>query len=206
MKEPIFSSRTLSRFAESTSMELGTGQFDAMLALSKLPAQWIGPHVFLKMDAIESAKAYASLQAAMRTYFGRGARGVLLRVGQRLWNHLLDGAGLGGKAQAAVIKRLPINGRRKPTLELLARLLGAIPGDITVHSLDLDLLLVDHASPTTVDSRAESPICFVTQGLIRESLYWATGQNHDVEETACKANGSNACEFKIITGRKSGES
>lgn len=201
MKESVFSSRTISRFVESISMELGTGQFDAMLALSKLPPQWIGPHVFLKMDAVEAAKAYTALQTAMRMYFGRGARGVLLRVGQRLWDHLLEGAGLGGRAQAAVIKRLPLNARRKQTLELLSRLLGAIPGDITVHTMDLDLLLVDRASPTTIDARAESPICFVTQGLIRESLLWATGQNHDVDEISCKACGANVCEFKIIVAK-----
>jgi hypothetical protein len=201
VKVPIFSSRILSRFVESTSMELGTGQFDTMLALSKLPSQWVRPHIFLKMDAAESAPAYASLQAAMRTYFGRGARGVLLRVGQRLWDHLLDDAGFGGRAQAAVIKRLPLNARRKPTLELLSRLLGAIPGDITVHTLDLDLLLVDHASPTTEGYQAESPICFVTQGLIRESLHWATDQNYDVEEISCKACGKNACEFKVTIGK-----
>lgn len=201
MREPIFSSRTLSRFVESISMELGTGQFDAMLALSKLPPQWVGPHVFLKMDAIESAKAYSSLQGAMRTYFGRGARGVLLRVGQRLWDYIVDDAGLGARAQAAIIKRLPLNARRKPTLELLARLLGAIPGDITVHTLDLDLLLIDHASPVTAGYESASPICFVTQGLIRESLFWATGQNYDVEETSCKACGANTCEFKIIVGK-----
>jgi hypothetical protein len=181
-------------------MELGAGQFDAMLGLSKLPSQWTDPDVFLKMDATESAKAYASLQAAMRTYFGRGARGVLLRVGQRLWDQLLDDAGLASKTQAAVIRRLPFNARRKPTLELLARLLGA-PGDITVHTLDLDLLLADHVSPATTGSRADAPICFVTQGLIRESLHWATGQNHDVEETSCKACGASACEFKITSSK-----
>ncbi len=200
MREPVFSSRILSRFVESTSMELGTGQFDAMLALSKLPTEWMRPHIFLKMDAIESAKAYASLQAAMRTYFGRGARGVLLRVGRRLWNHILDDAGLGMKAQAAVIRRLPLNARRKTTLELLSRFLGGIPGDITIHTLDLDLLFVDRASPTTEGYRVDLPICFVTQGVIRESLFWATGQNHDVEEISCKASGANTCEFKITIG------
>ena len=68
-------------------------------------------------------------------------------------------------------------------------------------SVDLDLLLADHASPATAGSRADAPICFVTQGLIRESLHWATGQNYDVEETSCKALGTNACEFKITTGK-----
>jgi predicted hydrocarbon binding protein len=136
----------------------------------------------------------------MRIYFGRGARGVLLRVGQRLWNRLLDDAALGIKAQAAVIKRLPLATRRKPTLELVAKFLGARPGDITIHTLDLDMLFVDHASPAAHDQNESAPICFVSQGLIRESLRWATGKNYDVEEIHCKAMGEHSCEFKITGG------
>lgn len=201
MSETKFSNRILRRFVETVALELGADQFIAMLALAKLPAEWSKPEIFTKTDPVESAKTYSALQAAMRTYYGRGARGVLLRVGQRLWNHLLEDAALGGKAQAAVIKRLPLTARRKSALELLARLIGNGPGDITVHTLDLDLLLVDHASPLTDGQRDAAPICFVTQGLIRESLFWATGQGYDVEETSCKAQGNHACEFKVTTGK-----
>jgi predicted hydrocarbon binding protein len=66
---------------------------------------------------------------------------------------------------------------------------------------DLDLLLVDHASPTTEGMRGSTPICFVTLGLIRECLSWGTGEGHDVEEISCKSTGRNTCEFKINTGR-----
>src|SRR4030095_3552528 len=105
--------------------------------LSELPPEWAKPQAFVKTDPSESAKTYAALQAAMRTYYGRGARGVLLRVGQRMWNFLLDDAALGGKAQAALVKRLPIvTRRRKSILELLAHLIGTQANDITVHTLD----------------------------------------------------------------------
>ncbi|HEX9333503.1 MAG TPA: V4R domain-containing protein [Anaerolineales bacterium] len=201
MSETKFSSRILRRFVESAAIELGADQFHAMLALSKLSSEWTKPQMFLKMDSTESAKTYASLQAALRTYYGRGARGVLLRVGQRLWNLLLEDAALGGKTQAALIKRLPLTTRRKSTLELLARLIGTQSGDITIHTLDLDLLLVDHVSPTAQGQRDSHPICFVTQGLIRESLFWATRQRFDVEEISCKATGQDTCEFKITAGR-----
>lgn len=201
MSELKFSNRIVRRFAETLALELGADQFKVMLGLYNLPAAWAKPETFSKMNAVESAQVYASLQAAMRSHFGRGARGVLLRVGARLWNHLLDDAALGGKAQAAIIKRLPLAARRKQTLELLARFIGNASGDITVHSLDLDLLLVDHASPAAEGQQDPAPICFVTQGLIRESLYWATGTGYDVEETACKAVGQRACEFKINTGK-----
>jgi predicted hydrocarbon binding protein len=201
VSETKFSNRILRRFVETVAVELGTDQFSAMLGLSKLPLEWASPETFPKMDSTESAKTYAVLQATMRTYYGRGARGVLLRVGQRLWSFLLDDAALGGKAQAALIKRLPITSRRKSILELLARLIGNQPGDIVVHNQDLDLLLVDHASPTAEHQHDSQPICFVTQGLIRESMFWATGQGFDVEETSCKATGKEVCEFKIMAGK-----
>jgi predicted hydrocarbon binding protein len=201
VSETKLSNRILRRFVETVAVELGTDQFNAMLALSKLPTELASPEMSLKLDQTEAARAYAALQAAMRTYYGRGARGVLLRVGQRLWNFLLDDAALGGKAQAALIRRLPIASRRKSILELLARLIGNQPGDIMVHNQDLDLLLIDHASPAAESQHDSTPICFVTQGLIRESLFWATGQGFDVEEISCKATGKEACEFRIMAGK-----
>jgi predicted hydrocarbon binding protein len=203
VSEIRFSSRILYRFVETVRLELGADQFQAMLALSKLPSEWAKSETFIRMDPTESAKIYASLQAAMRTYYGRGARGVLLRVGQRLWNLLLEDAALVGKAQAAVIKRLPLSTRGKSILEMLARSIGTQSGDITIHTLDRDLLLVDHVSPAAQGQSDSYPICFVTQGLIRASLYWATGQGFDVEETSCKAMGQQTCEFKVTVGRES---
>ena len=201
MREPRFSRRILRRFVETVAVELGAEQFHAMLALSKLPAEWAAPQMFGKMSATDAANVYRSLQSAMRAYFGRGARGILLRVGRRMWDFLLYDAALGGKAQAALIKRLPLVARRKAILEWLARMLAVKPEDVTVHTLDRDLTLVDHASPAAEGQPATRPICFVTQGLIRESLAWATGQNFDVEETSCKAMGEDACEFKITPVR-----
>lgn len=203
MGEARFPNRILRRFVEIVTVELGVDQLHAMLALAKLSPEWANPQTFLKTNPVESAKTYAAMQAAMRTYYGRGARGVLLRVGQRLWNLLLEDAALGGKTQAALIRRLPLATRHKLILELMARLIGAQSGDMTVHTLDLDLLVVDYASPTAQNHYSPGPICFVTQGLIRESLFWATGQNFDVEETSCMATGHNTCDFKITAGRPS---
>ncbi|HSL31233.1 MAG TPA: V4R domain-containing protein [Anaerolineales bacterium] len=199
MIETRFSSRILRRFVEAVSTELGNDQFKTMLSLSNLPAELATPETYLRMDPAEAANTYASLQTALRAYYGRGARGVLLRVGQRLWDRILNDSALFSRAQAVLIKRLPFATSRKSILELLARSVAAQPGDVTVHNLDLDLLLIDHVSPAAEGQHESSPICYVTQGLIRESLLWATGQGFDVEEIACKATGQQACEFKITT-------
>ncbi len=201
MSVPQLPARVLRHFIETVSKELGSDQFNAMLSISKLPPEWANPRTFIKSDPSQSAKTYAALQAALRTYYGRGARGALIRVGETLWQRLLEDAPFPAKMQAAFIKRLPLAARRKPTLDLLARLLSAAPGDITLHTLDLDLLLADHASPSADGQSAPLPICYVTQGLIRQSLRWATGLTFDVEETSCKAQGETACEFTIRHGK-----
>lgn len=200
MTETSFPVRVMRRFVETLSSEIGYETFSAVLSKAGLPEEWADPLHFMALDEERTAQAYARLQSALRTYYGRGARGILLRIGAKLWEHLLDDSSFGVKAQAALIRGLPKSARRKPALDLLARILSAADGSITVHTLDLDLLFVDQRSPTTLDQSDDTSICFVTFGLIRECLYWADGQEHDIEERACRATGARQCEFKIIIG------
>lgn len=200
MTETTFPVRVMRRFVETLSSEIGHETFSAVLSKSGLPEEWADSVHFMALDEARTAHAYARLQSALRTYYGRGARGILLRIGTKLWDQLLDDSSLGLKAQAALIRGLPKSARRKPALELLVRILGTSAGNITVHTLDLDLLFVDQKSPTTLEQSDDAPICFVTYGLIRECLFWADGQVYDIEERACRALGARQCEFKIIIG------
>jgi hypothetical protein len=200
MTEIAFPSNVMRKFVETLSAELGHDTFSAVLSKAGLPEQWAHPAHFGALDDIRTAQAYSRLQSALRTYYGRGARGILIRIGTKLWNPLLEGASFGVKAQGALVRGFPRVLRRKPALELLARLVGAHAGDMTVHTQDLDLLLVDHAAPTALGQVDDQPICFVTLGLIQECLFWAMGHVHDVEETTCRALSGTQCEFKITTG------
>jgi predicted hydrocarbon binding protein len=196
----VFSARIMQRFVGTLSSEVGLETLTAALLNAGLPEEWTHSAHFAGLDDERAAQAYARLQLALRTYYGRGARGILLRIGAKLWSHLLDDSTLAIKAQAALVRGLPKSMRRKPALELLARILGAAAGNMTVHTLDLDLLLVDQTSPTTLDQSDNTPICFVTFGLVRECLYWADGQVYDIEERACRAMGARQCEFKVTVG------
>jgi predicted hydrocarbon binding protein len=200
MSKTALPAHVMRRFVETLSEEIGKDTLSAVLSNAGLPKEWAFPAHFSGLDEEHTAQVYSRLQSALRTYYGRGARGILLRIGSRLWHRLLNDAAFGIKAQAAIIRRLPISQRRKSALELLARILSASPGGISVHTLDLDLLFVDQISPTTLDQTDSAPTCFVTLGLIRECLFWAVGQEHDIEERACRAAGAHQCEFKIGTG------
>jgi len=200
MVEVAFPQRAMRRFVQTLSEDIGHETFSAALLKAGLPEEWASPAYFSALDDARTAQAYSRLQAALRMYYGRGARGILIRIGSKLWNYLLDDSAFGIKIHAVFIRGLPKSMRCKPALELLARILSAAPGNITVHTQDLDLLFVDQTSPTTMDQSDNTPLCFVTQGLIRECLYWADGQEHDIEECSCRASGARQCEFKIIIG------
>ena len=193
-------SKTIRRFAEILAGEFHPDTLTAILSKAGLPADWVDPLRFHELDDEQAALAYSQLQWALRTYYGRGARTILLRIGGILWGHLLGESPLGLKTQAAIVGGFPSGMRRKAALELLPKVVGARDGDMTVHTLDLDLLFVDHASPTTLGQSDSGPICYVTLGMIHECLFWAAAQEHDIEEVACRALGAKACEFKIIVG------
>jgi predicted hydrocarbon binding protein len=200
MSKTVFSERIMQRFVETLSSEVGHETFSAALLNAGLPEEWAQSTHFAGLDNEQTAQAFARLQSALRTYYGRGARGILLRIGAKLWGQLLNDSAFAIKAQAAFIRGLPKSLRRKHALELLSRILSTEVGNITVHTLDLDLLLVDQTSPTTLDQSEDTPICYVTFGLIRECLYWADGQAYDIEERACRAMGARQCEFKVTIG------
>lgn len=195
-----FPTRIMYRFVETLSNEIGKETYHAVISKSSMSRDWRSPEFFLTLDEGLASHAYAKLQAALRTYYGRGGRGILLRIGSKLWEPILNDASFPIKAQAALLRSLPKSLRRKPALDLLANILGARRGDITAHTLDLDLLFVDRTSPTTMEQTDDSPVCFVTLGLIRECLFWATGDEHDIEERTCRAMGAQQCEFTITIG------
>ena len=176
----------LLKFVDVLSGEIGGENLSVVLEKAGLPAEWASPVFLRSLDRFRTAEVYAGLQAAVRTYYGRGARGTLLRVGGNFWHRLLTDASLPLKVRAAVVRRFPGNVRRKGTLDLLAHLLGRASGDVTLHTLDLDFLLVDHISPSTLGQKALAPVCYVTQGLIREALSWAVDGEYDIEEMTCR--------------------
>jgi predicted hydrocarbon binding protein len=195
---PDFPPRLLRAFVQTVSAELGADNLSAVLDKAGLSLLLSDPAAVARFDASAAAEAYAGLQQALRVYYGRGARGILLRVGAQFWKRLLEESSLTLKPQIPIARALATAAHPKPALDLLTRLLSA-NGSLTVHTLDLDLLLVDHASPSTTNQSDDKPICWVTLGLVRESLFWATGREYDVSETSCRAHGAQTCEFHIKT-------
>jgi len=59
-------------------------------------------------------------------------------------------------------------------------------------------ILNDHYCPYCEGQHAaDYPICGFMEGLLREALFWATGEEYTLEETHCRAKGDNLCQFSI---------
>ncbi len=181
----------------AASEKLGPDALPMALRRAGLDAELADPEAASRLDAESARSAYATVQAGMRLYYGRGARGSLTRVGRMLWPVLLADAPLFLRFRSGVLRSLPRPLRVKPTLGLLASLLRGVSSRVTVHSLDLDWMLVDHDSPTAQGQTHTEPVCFVTLGLAQECLLWATGSEYDVQETFCLATGGDGCKFHV---------
>jgi len=197
---PVISSRLVQQFVAATVEEVGVEKLALVLADVNLSPSAIEPENLGGMDNRAAAELYARLQQALRMYYGRGARGILLRIGRGLWQRMVAQASLREKAELQIVRRLPVPARRRRVLEFVAERLRDPGGSSSVHLLDVDLLLVDRSGAAACGQADDEPICYVTLGIIQGALFWAVGREVDVEEVACKATGAPACEFKIKFG------
>jgi predicted hydrocarbon binding protein len=189
-------------FLATLTAEIGHDALVVILEKADLPADLADPQAVSRYTSQSAAETYARVQKAMRVYYGRGARGILIRIGRLLWTRLFESASISERTVAQFIRTLPPAMRRKAALELLARFMREKPAGTTVHTLDLGLKLVDHASAASLGQTEVTPVCYVTLGLIQENLFWATARDHDIEEVSCRAAGGDECEFKIILEEK----
>jgi len=196
----MLSNSLIQSFVDCASREVGAEELQTILAEARLSPAEVERAQLAQLDGAEAARLYASIQQALRLYYGRGARGILLRIGAGMWNRLVNHSNLLQKAELEIVRRLPVPARRRRVLELVAGALQEGGGAASLHSLDLDLVLVDHSGAATLSQASSEPICFVTLGLIQAALFWAAGQEADMEEIACKATGAPACEFRIKPG------
>lgn len=143
------------------------------------------------------ATEYATLMQAIENYYGRGARGTLMRIGYASFGRLVQGQRVRSAAYRALVRLLPMQLRRVQVLRWLAGDLAGPGGRVTVHLDDQRINVVDHTSDATAGRQRDLCICWETVGEIQEALKWGTGLEYEVTEMACRAKGDAACRFEV---------
>lgn len=176
--------------------EMGSASLQRMLRQAGMN-RYIGrmPPVDGRTEAF--ASELAAMQQVIRSYYGQGARGSLNRIGRAVWRQFVQEAPPLKKLRLFLYRFFPEPTRSMRILGALLAVIRTPDGEITLHQADTDLILVDRASDFTHGQVEDEPMCWVTLGMIQEALSWASGQEPDVEEIACRATGAKACQFMI---------
>jgi predicted hydrocarbon binding protein len=199
---PPVSGRLVQWFLEAAAQEVGAEKLAAILNEGGFPPPVLERDSLARLDVSQAADLYDSLRRALCAVYGREARRRLVRIGRGMWDRLMQGADVKEKVELEVARRLPVPARRRRLLELVAARLREGGGEASVRRMDLDLLLADGGSASAAAQTSDEPGCAVTRGLVQAALFWGTGQEADVEETACRTAGASACEFRVKPGGK----
>jgi predicted hydrocarbon binding protein len=147
---------------------------------------------------------YANLGAELLTFFGRGSRGMLRRVGRLSAQHgIREQSGLFGLATVLASKVLPLPIQIKVALSHMQsgfiKLNQEAGQEVQLHLDDLGdrLAYVDHHCWQCAGQAADEPICLIRAGTLQEALHWVTGKEFEVHETECRAMGAPACIWHI---------
>ncbi len=199
--EYVIAPQALQLFWDVLEEQIGAEPLDDIFIKGGFSAQEIRQRAAAAaQDAVEAGKVYGDVQAALRAYYGRGARGLLQRIGQTMWGRCLESASFAERLKLKAIRVLPQEARLKQTLEWAMQWLRGTNEAFSAHTLDRDFMVVSHACPLAHEYADGKPICFLTVGLLDEAIHWAGGSNYSVEEISCQAAGASSCEFRINFG------
>jgi hypothetical protein len=112
------------------------------------------------------------------------------------------GRPLAAQMAGTAMRLLPIERRLRLALERLAARSEALFG--TPHQLReapdaFYLVLTDcpHCAAIPPEQRSRRPVCHMAAAAIADTVEWATGEKHLVEEVACIALGEGECRFRV---------
>jgi predicted hydrocarbon binding protein len=142
---------------------------------------------------------YGHAEQAVEDFYGpRGARAMLIRIGRALFQYgLKEQPGLRSLGGLA-LKALPMNTAMKLVLDNIAKAgVKDINQPVHLEEDEENFYLVAEECMCRWRGKKEKPCCFVTVGVLREALHWATGQGFDIEEIKCIATGDQVCRYRI---------
>ncbi len=145
---------------------------------------------------------FTMLNLGLEEIYGpRGGRGMALRAGRAIFPEALKNFGTLAGVDDRRFKVLPLPSKLKIGLSAMANIFSQISDQETdVRETPDSYYYSIHRCPVCWGrERVDTPVCFITAGLLQEGLLWVSGGNEfSVKETLCAATGHGICEFEII--------
>ena len=182
---------------------MGENGLNAVLRTSGLE-KFIGSLPPDNLEPSIQASQYAKLNEAIESFYGRGGRGMLRRIGKASFQYAVrEQAALLGIAGIA-LKLLPEKQRIKFILNSMA---GALKKSNPRVEAWLDdggerLAYLESTCGICYGRQSEMPVCHLYVGSITEAVLWASGKEHQILETHCLAKGDPYCRFEVGKARE----
>ncbi len=148
---------------------------------------------------------YANLCTALLTFFGRAGRSMTMRIGRRSAEFAVEQQsetfGLGTLVKAS--RLLPLNQQQKAALFMMQNGLKKLSKEVgQERKLSLEdrgnkFYYKDETCAYCAGKQADSPICYVHNGVITQASLWLTGKTFEVREVECRAMGAPACVWEV---------
>ena len=145
------------------------------------------------------AQEYARFNEAIESFYGRGGRGMLRRIGRASFQYAVrEQAALMGLAGAA-LKLLPQKQRILFVLNNMANALKKTNPQVNawIEEKDGRVAFIESTCAICNGRTSAAPICYLYIGSVGEAVRWASGVEYDVRETHCIARGDEYCRFEI---------
>jgi predicted hydrocarbon binding protein len=177
---------------------MGENGLNAVLRSSGLE-KYIGSFPPDNLEPAIVTAQYAGFNQAIEDFYGRGAKGMLRRIGKASFQYAQrEQAALMGIAGVA-LKVMPEKQRIKFILNGLADALRKSNPqvDIRLDESGEHIAYVESTCGVCHSRRSDAPVCHLYVGSIAEAVQWATGKPHEVVETHCMACGDPFCRFEV---------
>jgi bacteriochlorophyll 4-vinyl reductase len=151
------------------------------------------------LDPSVKSSDYARLNEAIESFYGRGGRAILRRIGKASFQYgIREQTALFGLAGVA-LKMLPKKQRIQLILNAMANALKkANPQtQIEVQEVDEGFAYIAYTCSVCYGRHSDKPVCHLYVGSVGEAVQWVTGETHQVEETHCIARGDPCCRFEV---------
>jgi len=141
---------------------------------------------------------YVKFNQAIETFYGRGGKGILRRIGKASFLYgIREQGALIGVAVAVLILMLQ-KGRIKFVLNAIVSALKKTNPlvDAWLEAEGDKIAYCESTCTVCLGCHSDQPVCHLYVGSVAEAVRWATEQEYRIVETHCIAKGDKYCRFE----------
>ena len=142
---------------------------------------------------------YAKFNEAIESFYGRGGKGMLRRIGKASFQYGVHEQGALMGVAGAALKLMPQKQRIKFVLNAMVNALKKTNAQVNawVEEQGDTIAYCESTCAICLGRHSSEPICHLYSGSVGEAVRWATDQEYEVTESHCIAKGDEYCRFEI---------